>query len=327
MTALRVARRAALAALLALVLPPASAAAQSELSGRVLRGGEGVAGAEVELHRVSRDSSGRLARAVSGPGGAFRFPLPPAEEGAFTVYFATANVDGVRYFGPALHGGDEGSGYVVQAYDTTSAPAAVAAVRVVRRDVILVPGMRGGWEVAEVVRVENPLDRTVVGPGGTPVFGFGVPEEAAELQTEEPMTAAAGSESPQDLVLMGGRVLATVPLTPGGRDFFFRYRLPARTGDLALPLGTAVDTLNVYVREPAPGVRVEGMAAGEPFEADGERFVRFTGSGLAPDATVRVSWRGPGGSPVDVRVAAGVLAALVLAGGAVFAAARRRRAA
>lgn len=319
----RAARRGALAAPLALLfaLP---AAAQGELAGRVVRGGEGVPGTPVELHRVARDGGGRVAETVSGPGGGFRFALPPAAEGGFVVYFATATVDGVRYFGPALHAGEDGGEYRVQAFDTTSAPEAVAAVRVARRDVILVPGMRGGWEVAEVVRVENPTGRTVVGQGGTPVFGFGVPAEASDLQSEEPMLdGAPDAEQPRDLVLMGSRVLATVPLTPGGRDFFFRYRLPAGTGALDLPLGAGVDTLTVYVREPAPGVRVAGLGRGEPFEAEGERFVRFTGTALRPDAAVRVSWSGPGGSPVDPRVAAGVLAVLVLAGGSLLALRRR----
>ena len=332
-SALRAARRRAcrprqlalLAALAALLLAPAAAAGQGSLAGRVVRGDAGVGGADVELHRVARDGSGRLAGAVTGADGSFRFDLPPAGEGGFTVFFATATVDGVRYFGPALHPGEEGEGYRVLAFDTTSAPAAVEAVRVARRDVILVAGMRGGWEVAEVVRVENPTGRTVVGPGGTPVFGFGVPADATDLQTEEPaLGPSEGAGGPQDLVLVGGRVLATVPLTPGGRDFFFRYRLPPGTGALALPLGAAVDTFALYVREPVPGVRVDGLAPGAPFDADGERFARFGGTALPADRTVTVRWSGPGGSPVDPRLAAGVLAVVVLAGGALLA--RRRRA-
>lgn len=324
----RAARPAALAALLALL--PSALPAQGVLAGRVVRGGPdgpGVAGAPVELHRVARDSSGQVGSAVTGADGSFRFELPPAAEGGFTVFFAAATVDGVRYFGPALHPGDEAGPYRVEAFDTTSAPAAVAALRVARRDVILVPGLRGGWEVAEVVRVENPTGRTVVGPGGEPVFGIGVPEEATDFQAEEPMLRGVeGAEAPRDLVLMGERVLATVPLTPGGRDFFFRYRLPPRTGALRLPLGSAVDTLSVYVREPAPGVRVEGLGPAGPFEAEGDRFLRFTGTALPADHRVTVRWRGPGGSPVDPRLAAGAAAVLVLLGGAAWALVRRRRA-
>ena len=311
------------AALAAALSFSSAAAAQAVLTGRVVKGGQGVAAVPVELHRVARDTSGLLARGTSGADGRFTFRLPPADTGGFNVVFATAMVDGVRYFGPALHPGDPGTGYEVVAFDTTSAAAAVDSVRVSRRDVILVAGQRGGWEVAEVVRVENPLGRTVVGVGGKPVFGLPVPPGATDFQTDDPALSESAGDRPRDLVLMGGRVLATVPLTPGGRDFFFRYRLPPRTGTLALPLSGRTDTLALYVRQPAPGVSVQGLPAGEPFEAEGERFLRYTGTALSADARISVRWRGHGGAPVDPRLAAGIATALVLAVGAWFALRRR----
>ena len=310
-------------AALAALLFSSAAAAQTTLAGRVVKAGRGVPGAPVELHRVARDTSGLLATAVTGADGGFTFAVPPADTAGFTVVFAAAMVDGVRYFGPALHPGEPGAGYEVVAYDTTSARAAADSLRVSRRDVILVAGQRGGWEVAEVVRVENPLDRAVVGAEGKPVFGVAVPRGATDFQTDDPLLAQSVSERPRDLVLMGGRVMATVPLTPGGRDFFFRYRLPPGTGTLALPLSQRTDTLAVYVRQPAPGVKVQGLGAGEPFQAEGEQFLRYTATALAPGARVAVRWRAHGGSPVDPRLAAGAATALVLAAGAWFAFRRR----
>ncbi|HEU4885079.1 MAG TPA: hypothetical protein VFT45_22655 [Longimicrobium sp.] len=313
-----------LAAALAAALSFSSAAhAQSALNGRVVKGGAPVPGAPVELHRVARDTSGLIARTVSGADGRFTFSVPPADTGGFNVVFATAMVEGVRYFGAALHPGDPGVGYEVVAYDTTSAKEAIDSLRVSRRDVILVSGQRGGWEIAEVVRVENPLARTVVGEGGKPVFGLPIPPGATDFQTDDPTMSESAEERPRDLLLMGGRVVATVPLTPGGRDFFFRYRLPPGTGTLALPLSGRTDTLALYVRQPAPGVSVQGLPKGEPFEAEGEQFIRYTGTALAGDAKVSVRWRGNGGAPVDPRLAAGVLTALVLAAGAWFALRRR----
>jgi hypothetical protein len=313
-----------LAAALAAALSFSSAAhAQGSVTGRVVRAGQPVPGAQVELHRVTRDTSGMLASGVSGADGRFTFRLPPADTGGFNVVFATAMVDGVRYFGPALHPGDPGVGYEVVAYDTTSAAAAIDSVRVARRDVIVVAGQLGGWEVAEIVRVENPLGRTVVGVGGKPVFGMPIPPGATDFQTDDPALSESESERPRDLVLMGGRVLATVPLTPGGRDFFFRYRLPPKTGTLNLPLSGRTDTLALYVRQPAPGVRVQGLPAGEPFEAEGEKFLRYTGTRLSPGARISVRSGGHGGAPVDPRLAAGIATALVLAAGAWFALRRR----
>jgi hypothetical protein len=305
-------------------LPALPAGAQTTLQGRVVRAGAGVPNAAVELHRVASDTSGMLATGTAGPDGRFSFALPAVDTAGFTVFFATAMVDGVRYFGPALHPGEPGTSYVVAVYDTTSAKPALDALRVGRRDVIVVAGQTGGWEVAEVVRVENPTGRTVVGPGGSPVFGFRVPAGATDFQTEQPgVSENAGAEKPADLVMMGGRVLATVPLTPGGRDFFFRYRLPAKTGTLALPLSQRTDTLALYVREPAPGVRVEGLPAGEPFEAEGEQFTRYTGTALAPGATISVRSPRNRGAPMDPRLAAGIAAGVVLAVGAWLALRRR----
>ncbi|HEX6037175.1 hypothetical protein [Longimicrobium sp.] len=319
-------RLLALLALVAGILAPfAPAAAQSTLNGRVVRAGGAVPNVAVELHRVATDTSGMIATGRADAQGNFRFDVPRADTAAgFTVFFATAMVDGVRYFGPALHPGEPGTGYQVVVYDTTSARTALDSLRVSRRDVIVIPGQRGGWEVAEVVRVQNPTGRTVVGPEGRPAFGMAMPRGATDFETEEPgVSEVADREKPQDLVLMGDEVRAIVPLTPGGRDFFFRYRLPARTGTLNLPLSRRTDTLAVYVRQPAPGVEVEGLPTGEPFEAEGEQFLRYTGTALAPGRTISVRNPAHRGSPVDPRLAGGIAAGLVLAAGVWFALRRR----
>ena len=56
------------------------------------------------------------------------------------------------------------------------------------------------------------------------------------------------------------------------------------------------DTLAVYVRQPAPGVEVKGLPAGEPFEAEGETFlVEDLGSvnGTVVNDSVRLGPRQP----------------------------------
>ena len=68
---------------------------------------------------------------------------------------------------------------------------------------------------------------------------------------------------------------------------------------------------------------MEGLPAGEPFEAEGEQFLRYTGTALAPGAKVSVRSPRHGGAPVDPRLAAGIATALVLAAGAWFALRRR----
>ena len=137
-----------LLALAAGMLSFADSAAAQTVTGRVVRAGAGVPNAPVELHRVATDTSGLLATGTADGQGRFTFTLPQVDSGGFTVFFATAMVEGVRYFGPALHPGDTGTSYVVAVYDTTSAKPALDALRVGRRDVIVVAGQRGDLERA-----------------------------------------------------------------------------------------------------------------------------------------------------------------------------------
>ena len=296
--------------------------AQDALDGRVVRSGAPGADVPVELHRVSRDARGVVARATTDAAGRFRVALPPPDTGAFTVYFATAEASGVRYFGPALHPGASPDGYTVEVFDTTSAAGVADSVRVSRRDVFLLPEMGGGWEVAELVRVRNPARRTVVADGGRPAVGLALPGGALafEVGSTDPMRASPDSGS---LVRMGDRVWLTEPLVPGERDFFFRYRLAPTTPRAQLPLGRATDTLNVYVRQPGPEVEVRGLGEGTPFSAEGESFLRYTGRNLRTGARVSLAWEGPERSPVDPRLVALAVLGAVLAAGTWLAARRR----
>jgi hypothetical protein len=229
-TVVRAARRRALAAVAALALViPAPAAAQTELTGRVVRGGAGVPGTPVELHRVSRDASGQLAEATTGPDGAFRFTLPAPAEGAFNVYFATATVDGVRYFGPALHGGEEEQGYTVQAYDTTSTRGSGggAAHRAARRDpgggdAGRVGGRRGGAG-GEPARPHGDRPRRDAGLRlRRPRRGVGPPDRGADAGRGGRRGAAAGPGADGRAGARHGaahprRARLLLPLSPSGQ--------------------------------------------------------------------------------------------------------------
>ncbi|HEY0093839.1 MAG TPA: hypothetical protein VGB96_05920, partial [Archangium sp.] len=151
---------ARLAVVFALALLATPAAAQT-LAGRVTRAGSLAEGLTVELHRVTRNTRGPVTRVTTGQGGAFSIPLPPVQDTAgFTVFFATATADGVRYFGPVVHGGKGDTNYKIEVFDTTTSRSVVDSVRVTRRDVVMIPGSEGGWEVAELVRVDNRARRT-----------------------------------------------------------------------------------------------------------------------------------------------------------------------
>ena len=88
----------------------APALAQGTLQGRV-ETGAGVADVAVTpLHRVTRDSAGAVSASRLGLRRLFPSTLPPADTAGFTVFFATAEYQGVRYFGPPLRESPECSG-------------------------------------------------------------------------------------------------------------------------------------------------------------------------------------------------------------------------
>lgn len=315
------------AAAAAALAPFPSAAAQQPLAGRIVRpDGSTRAGVRVQLHRVTQTARGQIDSTVSGPGGAFAFRLPKADTTAgFTVFFATAMADGVRYFGPAIHPNESPDAYAITVYDTASSPALADSVRVSRRDVFLIPDLDGSMQVAEIVRLRNPARRTLVSDS-RPRVSVLLPPGVEQFEAGEGDRADSAQAPNPGLARVGDRAWLTDPLAPGDRDFFFRYRLPASVKRLPVALGRATDTLFVYVRQPAPHVSAGGMGDGVPFTAEGEQFTRYTRTALAPDASVAIDWRGPKPPPVDPRWAALAIAAAILAGG-VAVAARRSRAA
>ncbi|HYH83125.1 MAG TPA: hypothetical protein VEX86_25240 [Longimicrobium sp.] len=316
-----------LCAAAASTLAPTPAAAQQPLAGRVLRDGQGVPGVRVQLHRVTRVSRGQIDSTVSGPGGRFSLRLPAADTAAgFTVFFSTAVADGVRYFGPAIHPEQEAEEYAIAVYDTASSQALADSVRVSRRDVFLIPDANGAMQVAEILRVRNPARRTLVAEG-RPRVSVTLPPGLEAFEAGEGDRADSAQASNTGLARVGDRAWLTDPLVPGDRDFFFRYRLPAKVKQLPVALGRATDTLFVYVRQPAPDVSATGLGEGTPFTAEGDQFIRYMATALGPGAPVSVDWRGPRPPPVDPRWAALAIAGAILAAGVVVAARRSRGAA
>jgi len=309
--ALRVGRHA-LGVLLALTgaLPSVSAsqtaAASGTLVGRVLKEGTPIGGAVVTLHQVTPRSSGVVSRQETAAEGRFRFALPPRDTSRFTVFFTTVDYQSVRYFGMPVHPGEVTPDYTVEVFDTTS--SLPGAISLARRDLILLPEAEGGWTVNEVVRIVNRGRKTLVSSRGMPTWQFPIPDGAVEFQAGEGEGDASGVQ------LMGSRVLVTGSLIPGARELLLRYRLPASLKRADLPLPTAADTLNVFVRQPSPEVTVAGLASTRTVEFENERFVQYGGTALRTGTVVRIAWT-RGGLPVHPALAGVAAALLVLAAG------------
>jgi hypothetical protein len=319
---LRTLRGALRAALFLSVTALAAAPVHAQrLAGRVQLGEQGVGEVPVTLHRVTRDSSGAVTSVRSAADGSFTLDLPATDpEAGFNVLFATAEFRGVRYFGPPLHSGEPGTDYVVQVFDTASAARMPGAVKVSRRDVIVLPEPDGSAEVNEIVRLRNTADRAIVLGSGASTWELRLPDGVAAFEVGE------GQIAPDAVVRKGDRVLVTATLPPGEQDLFFRYRVGRGAERVQIPLEAATDTMNLFMRQSEARTRVSGLAAGAEVESEGERFLRYTGAGLAADAAVVMEWDHPGAPPVDPRLAALAVTGVVLAAGAGLAFRRRRTA-
>jgi hypothetical protein len=300
------------------------AAAQTRLDGRVVRDGRGVAGVAVQLHRVTRDARGQIDSTVSGADGRFAMTLPRVDSAAgFTVFFTTAIAGRVRYFGPAVHPEQATAGYEIAVFDTTSSAGLADSVRIARRDLFLIPDMNGTMQVAEIVRVRNAGQRTLVSES-QPRISIQLPPGAENFEAGEGDRADSTRTPDPGMARVGDRAWFTDPLVPGDRDFVFRYRLSPQTRRLPVALGRATDSLFVYVRQPAPDVKARGLGEGVAYSAEGERFIRFAATGVRANADASLDWRGPAPPPVDPRWAALAVAGVILAIGAVVAVRRGR---
>src|SRR5690606_26586369 len=143
----------------------------------------------VTLHRVRSSDSGPVGSSVTAPDGSFSFSLPPADTSGFEVFFVTAEHLAVRYFGPPIHGASAPATYQVAVFDTAS--AIPGAIRVVRRDIVLIPETQGGWEANEIIRLNNSADRTLVSPDGMPVWETRLPAGVTDFEAGEGDLSAA----------------------------------------------------------------------------------------------------------------------------------------
>ncbi len=303
-----------LAGLICLMVAAAPAVGQSasfdELTGRVTLEEAPIGGVPVELHRVTSATSGVIDRTVTDAAGGFHFRLPPLDTTGFTVFFTTAEHGGVRYFGRPLHPNDDPDDYRVAVFDTTSAPA--EPPRLTRRDLVLMPQNDGSWEVNEIVRFTNAGTRTVVSASGMPTAEVDLPAGATDFE-------AGDGDAPADQVQrMGDRVLLLLPLIPGERELFFRYRLASRPSRTEIAMRVPTDTMNLFVRQPSPRLTVDGLSLAEIVEVESERFLRFSSSGDAAGGPVAIQWQS-GGPPVSPITAAVALTVMVLLVGGVFA--------
>lgn len=265
-------------ALAALSLAPNAISAQIEarpaLEGRVLLGDVPLPDAWVLLHQVTEESAGNIDSVRTSREGTFRFSLPtvPDPGGRSEVYFASVRHSGIVYFGPAVDQAVQlDSAYTIQAYDTVAAPEGGAQLPLAARYLILEQEAEG-WVVTDLFQIRNDGTRTVVTDSAGATWRHPLPDEATSVQV------GGGEIAPEAAAIRDGHVLLSVPLSPGERQLVLRYVL-ADLDEIRFPFGFDTGEAEVFVREPAPPLEVEGLPALETVEMNpGVNYRRYGGS-------------------------------------------------
>lgn len=274
-----------LAVLLFATAPAVAQDAPREFTGRVVHGAgggedtDGMAGVQVELHRVSAGGGGVVDSTVSGPDGSFRFRLE-ADDEARPLYLAAVRYLGVRYFGSALHAGmSADEPYEVAVYDTAMVTAPPSDLRVGVRHVVVTPGLEGGLDVAEVVDVIGPEDRTIVSASDTlSLWSTALPEGARNPQVIE------GGAPAEVVRFVGGRVELGSMVTPVGVRLSYTYGLDG--DELELPIEHPTDRVEVVVA--GAEAEVSGASHAETTTRAGRLIHRYEGTSLQPGGTISI---------------------------------------
>lgn len=259
----------------------AQSGGESRLAGHVVHGveGGGIAGATVELHRVTTEGGSVVDSTVTAADGAFAFRLPEGE--GRPIFLAAARHDGVRYFGPALHAGVEtGEAYEVMVYDTVAVSAPPEDLRVGVRHIVVSRGRTGsGLDVAEVVDIIGEDDRTIVPASDTlALWSTALPEDAREPQALEG-GAPAGS-----VVFDDGRARFRAMIAPAGVRITYAYGLDG--DELEIPIEHPTDRVDVVVA--GVDAEVSGAAHAETSTRNGQLMHRYEGTNLEPGETLEV---------------------------------------
>jgi hypothetical protein len=165
-----------------------------------------------------------------------------------------------------------------------------------------------GWEVTDVVEIQNPDSATfVAGAADAPVWRYPLPPTALAPRVLQsgPVTGPARVE--------GTTLVAGNPIVPASNYYVVQYDVESLEMDVPLPGQTGL--VQLLLREPAPAVRVEGLARQPPEEIEfGSTFLRWAGEALQ-DQTIAVRLGEEGGGAGAWLVVAAALS-LVLIGAA-----------
>ncbi len=263
----------------AILFLPGALRAQEEVApvllGRLLVSGAPADTGTVVLHRVSPEEAGDVDSISVDADGSFRFSLPNLPiPGSGEIFLASSRFDSVLYAGSPISDPIQlDSIYEIRAYPSQTVPPEGLAFPVSRREVWVDEGPLG-WQVTDVLEIHNPQSTTLVpgSPEGS-VWRYPLPSGAigARILQVGPVVGPARVDATT--------LTASNPVVPAENYYIVQYDLESIEFDLPLPGETGL--VQLLVREPAPAIRVEGLARQPSEEIElGVNFMRWAGQSL-----------------------------------------------
>lgn len=267
---------------MAALLGDAGSLPAQTLEGRVVHAADssGVASVPVQLHRVTATSGAVVDSTISSPDGSFEFRLAE-DSGTGALWLAAARHEGMLYFGPARHSGQTVDGpYEVLVYDSVTVTTQPPDLRVGIRHLVVTAGPSGGFDVAEVIDVLGPSDRTLVPvPDTVTMWSSSLPASAVAPRAIE------GGVPPEVVTFESGRVQLRSMISPLGARITFAYT--TRRPELEIRIEHPTDRLEVVVA--GLNVEVTGAEPGETSLTGDPSIRRYQARNLSSGATVRIA--------------------------------------
>ena len=300
---------------------PSTAAGQESglrLDGRVFEGDTPAEGGIVVLHSVSPDSAGEVDSVRVAADGTFTLLLPGMADAEVRseLYFASIQYEGVLYFGSAITDVEQlDSLYVIQVFGSEEVPPQGLQLPVRARNLFL-ERSAAGWLATDMIVIENVGQKTLVAAEDGIVWSYPLPPGAQSA------TMGQGELPPDAVSFDGGRIDVSAPIPPGERTLLIRYDLPEL--ESVIPVPGLTQRFELFVKEPAPPLEVEGLAPIDVVSLEaGSSYRRYGASALLDLQITLIQTQED--RPLPFRAMA-VLVTALLAGAGVLAYARPRRA-
>ena len=255
------------------------------IAGRVVnatRGDSPVADAEVYLQSLIGGRFEAIALAKSTASGQFLFEGIPLDQPG--VYLAGAGLDGIHYPGPrvSLDAARPVAKVVVRVHETSTGPNPL----ILRGHDVAVVQEAGLLKVTESLRIENPQPATYVGnpeaDGSEPVtLELRIPPQFERVTFHEEFYG-------RQFTLREGRLVTSLPWTPGARQFTFSYVMPDDGGKILWERSLDLPCDHLRISVEGPDAASARCNLGGPQKGPEDNIV-FTSNGPSLEIGTRIT--------------------------------------